>query len=158
MLGPMLFIGVGGSGGNTVRAIRENLWRELVNRGWTGDFPDCWQTLWIDTISVQDKGGFAAAALPGTSYLGLVPETLGGYNDVKTMIVNTTAQIKQQNVLSGWMPESCPVPIAKGAGQFRGIGRTIGVSQFEATKNFLQGAISKLNSTKASSDLSEVSQ
>ena len=158
MLGPMLFIGVGGSGGNTVRAIRENLWRELVNRGWTGDFPDCWQTLWIDTISVQDKGGFAAAALPGTSYLGLVPDTLGGYNEVKTMIVNQTPQIKQQKVLAGWMPESCPVPIAKGAGQFRGIGRTIGVSQFEATKNFLQTAISKLNSTKASTDLSAVSQ
>ena len=158
MLGPMLFIGVGGSGGNTVRAIRENLWRELVNRGWTGGFPDCWQTLWIDTISVQDKGGFAAAALPQTSYLGLVPSTLGGYNDVKTMIVNQTPQSKQQSVLSGWMPESCPVPIAKGAGQFRGIGRTIGVSQFAATKNFLQTAISKLNSTKASSDLSAISQ
>lgn len=158
MLGPMLFVGVGGSGGNTVRAIRENLWRELVNRGWTGDFPDCWQTLWIDTISVQDKGGFAAAALPQTSYLGLVPSTLGGFNDVKTMIVNQTPQSKQQNVLSGWMPESCPVPIAKGAGQFRAIGRTIGVSQFSATKVFLERAITKMNSTKASSDLSAIGQ
>ena len=158
MLGPMLFVGVGGSGGNTVRAIRENLWRELINRGWTGDFPDCWQTLWIDTISVQDKGGFAAAALPQTSYLGLVPSTLGGFNDVKTMIVNQTPQSKQQNVLSGWMPESCPVPIAKGAGQFRAIGRTIGVSQFSETKVFLERAISKLNSTKASSDLSAIGQ
>jgi hypothetical protein len=158
MLGPMLFIGVGGSGGNTVRAIRENLKRELDNRGWTGDFPDCWQTLWIDTISVQDKGGFAAAALPQTSYLGLVPATLGGYNDVKTMIVNQTPESKQQNVLAGWMPESCPVPIAKGAGQFRAIGRTIGVSQFSATKVFLERAISKLNSTKASSDLSAIGQ
>lgn len=157
MLGPMLFIGVGGSGGNTVRAIRENLWRELVNRGWTGDFPDCWQTLWIDTISVQDKGGFAAAALPQTSYLGLVPSTLGGFNDVKTMIVNQTPQSKQQNVLSGWMPESCPVPIAKGAGQFRAIGRTIGVSQFSATKVFLERAIAKMNSTRASTDLSAIS-
>jgi hypothetical protein len=154
----MLFVGVGGSGGNTVRAIRENLWRELINRGWTGDFPDCWQTLWIDTISVQDKGGFAAAALPQTSYLGLVPSTLGGFNDVKTMIVNQTPQSKQQNVLSGWMPESCPVPIAKGAGQFRAIGRTIGVSQFSETKVFLERAISKLNSTKASSDLSAIGQ
>jgi hypothetical protein len=154
----MLFVGVGGSGGNTVRAIRENLWRELINRGWTGDFPDCWQTLWIDTISVQDKGGFAAAALPQTSYLGLVPSTLGGFNDVKTMIVNQTPQSKQQNVLSGWMPESCPVPIAKGAGQFRAIGRTIGVSQFSATKVFLERAISKMNSTKASSDLSAIGQ
>ena len=158
MLGPMLFVGVGGSGGNTVRAIRENLWRELVNRGWTGDFPDCWQTLWIDTISVQDKGGFAAAALPQTSYLGLVPSTLGGFNDVKTMIVNQTPDSKQQSVLSGWMPESCPVPIAKGAGQFRAIGRTIGVSQFSATKVFLERAISKMNSTKASSDLSAIGQ
>jgi hypothetical protein len=83
---------------------------------------------------------------------------LGGYNDVKTMIVNQTPQSKQQNVLAGWMPESCPVPSAKGAGQFRGIGRTIGVSQFSATKVFLERAISKMNSTKASSDLSAIGQ
>jgi hypothetical protein len=157
MLGPMLFIGVGGSGGNTVRAIREYLTRELDNLGWTGEFPDCWQTLWIDTISVQDRGGFAAKMLPQTSYHGLVPSTISGYDDIKTMIVNQTPESKQQNVLSGWMPESCPVPIQRGAGQFRAIGRTIGVSQFGSTKVFLERAINRMNSTKASSDLSAIS-
>ena len=158
MLGPMLFVGVGGSGGNTVRAIRDYLTRELDNLGWTGDFPDCWQTLWIDTISVQDRGGFAAKELPQTSYHGLVPATINGYDDIKTMILNQTPFIKQQNVLSGWMPEKCPVPIDKGAGQFRSIGRTIGVSQFGSTKVFLERAINRMNSLKANSDLSAISQ
>jgi len=156
MLSPMIFVGVGGSGGNTVRAIRENLWRELINRGWTGEFPDCWQTLWIDTISVQDKGGFAAPPLPQSSYLGLVPSGVSGYADVKTNIVNQIPGEKKQETLAGWMPQSCPVPIAKGAGQFRAIGRTIGVSQFQNMKMFLEQAISSMNSTKANNDLNTI--
>ena len=158
MLGPMLFVGVGGSGGNTVRAIREYLSRELDNMGWTGDFPDCWQTLWIDTITVQDKGGFAAKGLPQTSYHGLVPESINGYDEIKSMIVNNTPHTKQQSVLAGWMPEKCPVPIDRGAGQFRAIGRTIGVAQFGSTKVFLERAINRMNSLKASSDLSAIGQ
>jgi len=51
MLGSMLFVGVGGSGGNTVRAIREILTERLESLKWEGPFPDCCQTLWIDTIA-----------------------------------------------------------------------------------------------------------
>jgi cell division GTPase FtsZ len=72
MLSPILFVGVGGSGGNTVRAIRSTLLRRLHAIGWEGDIPEAFQTLWIDTISTQGKGGFNAPILPAEQYLGLV--------------------------------------------------------------------------------------
>ena len=157
MIGPMIFVGVGGSGGNTVRAIRDVLHRDLRNRGWTGEFPECWQTLWIDTIADQDKGGFAAPMLPQNSYLGLVPGSVG-YTSIKTNIVTSIPENQQQSILTGWMPESSPVPIEKGAGQYRAIGRTIGVSQLNASKRFLEGAISRMGSTQATSDLARLNQ
>lgn len=157
MIGPMIFVGVGGSGGNTVRAIRDVLYRDLKNRGWTGEFPECWQTLWIDTIADQDKGGFPAPMLPENSYLGLVPGSVG-YTSIKTSIVTSIPDNQLQSTLTGWMPESSPVPIEKGAGQYRAIGRTIGVSQLNASKHFLEGAITRMGSTQATTDLARLNQ
>jgi hypothetical protein len=117
MLGPMLFVGVGGSGGNTVRAIREYLSRELDNMGWTGDFPDCWQTLWIDTISQYKTKADSLRSRSPADFLSLGSsafESINGFTTmIKTMIVNQTlAQLSNRSVLAGWMPEKCPVPIA----------------------------------------------
>lgn len=155
MIGPMIFVGVGGSGGNTVRAIRDVLYRDLKNRGWTGDFPECWQTLWIDSIADQGRGGFPAPTLPQNSYLGLVPSGMQ-FSYVKTTILNSVPKNEHQSVLSGWMPSSSPVPIQKGAGQYRGIGRSIGVSQFSTTKRFLSDAITRMGSGQATTDLSNL--
>ena len=157
MLGPMIFIGVGGSGGNTVRSIREFLWQKLVAEGWEGDFPECWQTLWIDTISIQGRGGFASPLLPQNSYLGLVAGGIN-YPVVAKNIQNSMPDDHWVESLSGWMPASSPVPIAKGAGQFRAIGRTIGVWQFKQMKDFIGQALDRMNSIQAGNDLAALSQ
>ena len=157
MLGPMIFIGVGGSGGNTVRSIREFLWQKLVSEGWEGEFPECWQTLWIDTISQQGRGGYAAPLVPDNSYLGLVAGSVN-YPVVAKNIQSSMPDNQWVEALSGWMPASSPVPIAKGAGQFRAIGRTIGVWQFKQIKNFLDGALERMNSIKGGNDLAAISQ
>jgi hypothetical protein len=39
MLRPFLLIGVGGSGGKTLRIVRDELQRRLNQSGWTDDFP-----------------------------------------------------------------------------------------------------------------------
>jgi len=157
MLGSMLFVGVGGSGGNTVRAIREILTERLEALKWEGPFPDCWQTLWIDTIAIQGRGGFSAPILPSDSYLGLVPGQVN-YQTVRDQIVNATPPSSRNQVLAGWLPETTPVPISKGAGQFRAIGRTIGVSQLGIMNRFLTDAYSRLTSTQASNDLARLNQ
>jgi hypothetical protein len=157
MLGPMIFIGVGGSGGNTVRSVREFLWQKLRSEGWEGEFPECWQTLWIDTISQQGRGGYAAPLLPDNSYHGLVA---GGVNYpvVAKNIQSSIPDNQWVESLAGWMPPSSPVPIAKGAGQFRAIGRTIGVWQFKQTKSFLESALERMNSIQGGNDLAALSQ
>jgi len=157
MLGSMLFVGVGGSGGNTVRAIREILTERLEALKWEGPFPDCWQTLWIDTIATQGRGGFPAPILPSDSYLGLVPGQVS-YQTVKDQIINSTPASSRNKVLSGWLPFSTPVPIAKGAGQFRAIGRTVGVSQLGAMNRFLTDAHNRLTSAQANKDLARLNQ
>ena len=157
MLGSMLFVGVGGSGGNTVRAIREILTERLEALKWEGPFPDCWQTLWIDTIATQGRGGFPAPILPSDSYLGLVPGQVS-YQTVKDQIINSTPASSRNKVLSGWLPFSTPVPIAKGAGQFRAIGRTVGVSQFGSMNRFLTDAHNRLTSAQANKDLAKLNQ
>ena len=157
MLGSMLFVGVGGSGGNTVRAIREILTERLESLKWEGSFPDCWQTLWIDTIAQQGRGGFPSPILPSDSYLGLVPGQVN-YQTVKDQIINSTPASSRNEVLSGWLPFSTPVPIAKGAGQFRAIGRTVGVSQLGAMNRFLTDAHNRLTSANANKDLARLNQ
>ena len=157
MLGPMLFVGVGGSGGNTVRAIREILTQRLESLGWQGEFPACWQTLWIDTIYNQGKGGFPAPILPADSYLGLVPGNVS-FQTIQSQIINSVPINQRNHVLSGWLPRTNPVPIAKGAGQFRAIGRSIGVAQFSQMTAFLSQAYNRLTSAKANSDLAKLNQ
>ena len=56
MLRPFLLIGVGGSGGKTLRVVRENLEWELRRAGWPEEegFPKAWQFLQIDVASAPD--------------------------------------------------------------------------------------------------------
>ena len=54
MLRPFLLIGVGGSGGKTLRVVREDLARRLQQAGWTGDLPRAWQFVHIDVPTVAD--------------------------------------------------------------------------------------------------------
>ena len=155
MLSPMIFIGVGGSGGNTVRTIRENLQEALRLKGWTGEFPECWQTLWIDTIAVQGTGGFAADLLPNDSYLGLVQTGLQ-YPDIREDIKNQVPTSSHLDVLSGWLPERSPVPIEKGAGQYRALGRAIGVDNFRKIRLFLEAANARLTNTQGLNDMAQL--
>jgi len=84
MLRPFLLVGVGGSGGKTLRAMRQSLLRRIRQVGWQGDgLPQGWQMLWVDSESVQSPDGFPDPLLPGTDYCGLVPPGTG-YDALRT--------------------------------------------------------------------------
>ena len=75
MLQPFLFVGLGGSGGKTLRAIKAELTDKIELAGWdvrTQGFPAMWQFLHIDTPYIQDGGSFNARLLDPSEYLGLV--------------------------------------------------------------------------------------
>src|SRR3954468_3792179 len=72
MLQPFLLVGVGGSGGKTLRGIRHSLELRLQQIGWDRGLPKSWQMLHVDTPLVQDGVDYVMPFLPAESYLGLV--------------------------------------------------------------------------------------
>jgi hypothetical protein len=60
MLRPILFIGLGGAGGKTLRAIKQQLHQDLTAKGYNAGIPIAWQFLHIDTPTVQDGATFTA--------------------------------------------------------------------------------------------------
>ena len=71
MLSKFLLIGVGGSGGKTLRALRSNLELKLNQANWNDGLPMGWQLLHIDSPVIQDGTGFPAPMLPPSDYKGL---------------------------------------------------------------------------------------
>ena len=59
MLRPFLIIGVGGSGGKTLRGIKYQLELKLQQVGWKSGIPAAWQFLHFDTPTAQDGVDFA---------------------------------------------------------------------------------------------------
>ena len=72
MLRPFLLIGVGGSGGKTLRGIKYQLELKLQQLGWEGGIPAAWRFLHFDTPTVQDGMEYQAPFLPRQDYRGLV--------------------------------------------------------------------------------------
>jgi len=62
MLTPLLIIGLGGSGGKTIRSMKQALNRKLESVRYEGGLPDAWQFLQIDTT--YDGVAFPAPMLP----------------------------------------------------------------------------------------------
>lgn len=156
MLSPLLLVGVGGSGGKTLRAMRQALLRVLRNAGWQkNDLPAAWQMLWIDAVTQQDEDAFDAPLLPDDQYTGLVTGGLG-YGDLRFRLEIVVAKDEQTRALAGWMPADTPLQITMGAGQDRATGRVISAAQLQELSSALLKAHDRLSSVTATTELSEV--
>ena len=156
MLSPFLIIGVGGSGGKTIRAMRQTLLRRLRAKGWKGEFPEAWQFLEIDTISTQGGGNFTAPLLPANQFLGLVPQNVD-YAGLRNQLIQKMPRTEQNLALGGWIPENTAVPIQKGAGQYRTLGRAVVASQLPQLQQALSRSHSRLSAPGVLEELREVS-
>jgi hypothetical protein len=157
MLTPFLIIGVGGSGGKTLRSLRQTLLRRLRAKGWEGDMPEAWQFLEIDTISTQAVENFPADLLPSDQYLGLVPTGVN-YEGLKAATMQNVMREDQMSSLAGWLPETTAVPIAKGAGQFRTLGRAVVVSQLNRVAEKLRNSHNRLTAPGVDAELRSVAK
>ena len=156
MLSPFLIIGVGGSGGKTIRAMRQTLLRRLRAKGWKGEFPEAWQFLEIDTISTQGGGNFSAPLLPANQFLGLVPQAVD-YAGLRNQLIQRMPRGEQNLALGGWLPENTAVPIQKGAGQYRTLGRAVVASQLSQLQQALTRSYGRLSAPGVLEELREVS-
>lgn len=129
MLRPIIMIGCGGSGQKAVRYVRDSVKRHLEHRGWTGDFPEAWQFIGIDTLNNQEDPSIPF--MPNNDYksVSLAFPTYQGLNqaiDAKFGVDVNPIAFKD---LQGWRPNprQVIVPLRAGAGKLRAVGRMAGI-------------------------------
>jgi hypothetical protein len=161
MLKPFLFVGVGGSGGKTLRTLKADLQRRLLEAGDEGPWPSCWQLLHIDVPTDADG---VEPDLPGQlddkDYRGLVsPGVTYQIIDDGLISAGHADEAVLRNLI-GWRPDPVKVhvPINKGAGQFRALGRAVVMANLASVAEGIAAATERLHGTSVSADLSRVSR
>ncbi len=157
MLRPFLLIGVGGSGGKTLRVVRDDLARRLEQAGWDGSFPQAWQLVHIDVPTVADGNERdLPEQLPERDYQGLVGQGI----DYRTI---DAALVSQPNphladALGGWRPDPdrVNIPASKGAGQYRALGRIITLAGLTRVSEALRTAQRHLTGAEVVGELQQV--
>ena len=155
MLRKFLIIGLGGSGGKTLRYLKQNLQERFEEIGWDEGMPEGWQFLHIDTPANQDT-----PVLPGSPAL-LEPDE---YLPLATPGISFESIVdslrSKGEEFSGWLvdPRYMNIPIAMGAGQYRAVGRIIGLYYTDHIKKRLAGKQGALMSAGAAAQLDRLAE
>ena len=155
MLRPILFIGLGGAGGKTLRAIKQQLHQDLTAKGYDAGIPAAWQFLHIDTPTVQDGATFTAPMLSAQEYHSVTRPGMT-LQDIINIVENSCPPTEIQKILAGWSTEYVPIVINQGAAQIRAIGRLALVADLRKTFEVIQVAISRMLSPDAIPELDTV--
>lgn len=135
-LSPVLFVGIGGTGGKVLGVIRHHLARELRGVG-VHDVPIGWQFLHIDVPAERDaeedgqaftlpKDCYQPLTLPGDTYVG-------AHTGLSAKLRATRPDDSEAAHVAwaSWAPAPAaqvPVQLDDGAGQMRAVGRVAGLS------------------------------
>lgn len=156
MLRPFIVVGVGGSGGKTVRALRASLASKLETIGWNGPMPTGWQFLHIDSPTAQDGLEFPAPLMSQEEYLSLVPSG-ATYSTVHAAATGKVASAHVQDIKRSLpSPSEVSVPISMGAGAFRAVGRTISAAGLGDMKDRFKVMVADAQSPEAKAELSDL--
>ncbi len=161
MLRPFLFIGVGGSGGKTLWTLRDELRNRLDEVGYPGDIPAAWQFLHIDVPTLADGADAdLGAQLPASNYVGLVADGIVYKTIDHALITGAEHNANVRNALAGWRPDPnrVAVPVEKGAGQYRTLGRVITVTNLKKVNEAIRTAVDKLQGAGIATELAQVSK
>ena len=153
MLRPLLIIGVGGAGGKTIRAMKQELNRILESSGYTDGIPAAWQFLQIDTT--YDGIAFPAPMLDIDEFHCVIPRYVNVY-DITASIINRGTGSEQQRMLAGWGVPMPRINITGAVPWSRAIGRQCGVAGLKSTLQAIQNSICKMQSPTAMAELAEV--
>ena len=151
----MLFIGLGGSGGKTLRFMKSGLNEWLERHGWDEGVPSGFQFVHIDTPTEPDGKDVGDSSIITTEeYLGLVGKGISFEGVTNNLDSGPTPHLD----LGGWRvePSNLMVSIQEGAGQFRAVGRAIGAAYLPQIKGFLNQAVNKINDVEAQPQLNKL--
>ena len=157
MLRPLLIIGVGGSGGKTIRAMKQALTRKLEAARYEGGIPAAWQFLHIDVT--YDGVEFPPPMLRQDEFHCVVPRGVG-FEDILMSITNNGTLADQQSMLAGWGTRPPPINLNVDMSRTmqRAVGRQVGVADSRITLQAIQGAIAKMSSPTVERELGEVAK
>ena len=155
MLQKFLFVGVGGSGGVTLRALRNLLSKYLVERGYLGGMPSAWQFVHIDVPLEQDRRPERIPLLNANNYVGLAVEGLP-YRDIDKMMCGHGNPTIQHT--TGWRPHPNEVNVAPetGGGRYRAVGRVVLGARMSAAYEVLRDAVQALDGESTNTEFSRL--
>ena len=153
MYNRFLFIGLGGSGGKTLRFLKDQIRRWMRAHGIEGDIPSGWQFLHIDAPPQPDGNEIndRVPHLAGDEYVGLVP--------VGISFAAVQAQLDASAARRGELrtcrvePAGLKIPIEAGAGQYRAVGHTVGTLYLNDMRTRIEAKLTSLNSNAAAREL-----
>ncbi len=153
MYNRFLFIGLGGSGGKTLRFLKDQIQRWMKAHGIDGDIPSGWQFLHID-LPPQPDGDEINDRVPhlaADEYVGLVPVGIT-FDDVQRQLDASAARRAE---LRTWRvePTGLRIPILHGGGQYRAVGHSIGTLYVNDIKGRIETKFNSLNSNAAARGL-----
>ena len=153
----IVFVGLGGSGGKTLRFIKRDLQRWLNENNWpeTSPIPKGFQFLHIDTPTAADGMETDVAMLPDDEYRGLV----GNGITWKAIVSQLDGKTGLEQEFAGWRVEpTLPIDPTIGAGQYRAVGRTVALAYIDAIRDGLRNTFNEVTSPAAQSDLTKLWQ
>lgn len=148
-LAPMLLIGCGGSGGKVIAGLRKRLLQELRLAGWTEGIPTAWQLLYVDTPAAQEVNLEFGSPVPQTDYISTAMN-VDVYSSVDEALVNAASQHQNLDRLLGWRPSpDLQLAVHLGAGQWRGVGRSVGFRGLSRVGQRIERAMGEFTSGQA---------
>ena len=158
MYRPFLLVGLGGSGGKTLRFVKRDLHKRLRAVGWNDGIPEGWQFLHIDTPTIADGQELndIVAPLDNDEYAGLVGDGVT-FRDVANQL-DATPNLASD--LVGWRIDAADlkVPIGVGAGQFRAVGRTVAMVHGREIRNRIRNSFDRISTPGSYAELGELYQ
>lgn len=153
-----LFIGVGGSGGKTLRFLKDSIEKRLQQAGYHGAFPEAWQFIQLDLPPNDDAppGGPIPKSLTA-SYKGLAPTGVT-YDNHRTQLAGLGDGAVIDDLVNWWPdPLSAPKNVWFGAGQYRAVGRLVVLNRLSQLGDAIDASVTAMETEVATQRLTEAS-